>query len=63
MKVVKVRDQIAFKSEKMNSDKIYYLLEGKGKVTIGSIWPPLQELPSPFAEGQTRSALQKTASL
>lgn len=65
MKVVKVSDQVAFKSEKMNkvslfdtdrffcdvyclepgqiqkvhahegSDKIYYVLEGKGKITIG----------------------------
>jgi quercetin dioxygenase-like cupin family protein len=66
MKVVNVKDQVQFKSEKMNkvslfdsdrffcdvyclepgqiqkvhahegSDKIYYLLEGKGKITIGS---------------------------
>jgi mannose-6-phosphate isomerase-like protein (cupin superfamily) len=66
MKVVKVSDQVQFKSEKMNkvslfdsdrffcdvyclepgqvqkvhahegSDKIYYLLEGKGQITIGS---------------------------
>jgi len=66
MKVVKVRDQIAFKAEKMNkvslfdserffcdvyclepgqvqkvhahegSDKIYYVLEGKGRITVGS---------------------------
>jgi len=65
MKVVKVRDQIAFKAEKMNkvslfdserffcdvycldpgqtqkvhahegSDKIYYVLEGRGKITVG----------------------------
>jgi quercetin dioxygenase-like cupin family protein len=65
MKVLKVRDQIAFNAEKMNkvslfdserffcdvyclepgqkqkvhahdgSDKIYYVLEGKGKVTVG----------------------------
>jgi quercetin dioxygenase-like cupin family protein len=66
MKVVNVKDQVQFKSEKMNkvslfdsdrffcdvyclepgqvqkvhahegSDKIYYLLEGKGRITIGS---------------------------
>ncbi len=66
MKVVKVRDQVAFKAEKMSkvslfdserffpdiyclepgqtqkvhahegSDKVYYVLEGKGKVTVGS---------------------------
>jgi len=66
MKVVKVKDQVQFKSEKMSkvslfdsdrffcdvyclepgqiqkahahegSDKIYYLLEGKGKITVGS---------------------------
>ena len=66
MKVVKVRNQIAFKVEKMNkvslfdserffcdvyclepgqtqkvhahngSDKIYYVLEGRGKITVGS---------------------------
>ena len=66
MKVVNVKDQVQFKSEKMNkvslfdtdrffcdvyclepgqvqkvhahegSDKIYYLLEGKGKITVGS---------------------------
>ncbi len=66
MNVVKVKEKVAFKSEKMNkvslfnsdrffcdvyclepgqaqkvhahegSDKIYYLLEGKGKITVGS---------------------------
>jgi len=66
MKVVTVKDQVAFKSEKMNkvslfdsdhffcdvyclepgqaqkvhahegSDKIYYVLEGKGRITIGA---------------------------
>lgn len=66
MKVLKVRDQAAFKAEKMNkvslfdtdrffcdvyclepgqtqkvhahegSDKIYYVLEGKGRVTVGT---------------------------
>ena len=66
MKVINVRDSIAFKSEKLNkvslfdtdnffcdvycmepgqfqkvhshgnSDKIYYVLKGKGKVTVGS---------------------------
>ncbi|CCQ91275.1 conserved hypothetical protein, RmlC-like cupin [Nitrospina gracilis 3/211] len=66
MKVLKVRDQAAFKTEKMNkvslfdtdrffcdvyclepgqaqkvhahegSDKIYYVLEGKGRVTVGT---------------------------
>lgn len=66
MKVLKVRDQIAFNAEKMNkvslfdserffcdvyclepgqkqkvhahdgSDKIYYVLEGKGRVTVGA---------------------------
>lgn len=72
MKVVKVRDQVQFKSEKMNkvslfdsdrffcdvyclepgqaqkvhahegSDKIYYLLEGKGRITVGSEEKELQ---------------------
>ncbi|QPJ63020.1 MAG: cupin domain-containing protein [Candidatus Nitronauta litoralis] len=66
MKVLKVRDQVAFKAEKMSkvslfdserffcdiyclepgqqqkvhahegSDKVYYVLEGKGKITVGS---------------------------
>lgn len=66
MKVIKVRDQVKFKSEKMSkvslfdserffcdvyclepgqaqkvhahegSDKIYYVLEGKGRITVGS---------------------------
>ena len=66
MKIIKVSDQVQFKSEKMNkvslfdsdrffcdvyclepgqvqkmhahegSDKIYYLLEGKGRITIGT---------------------------
>jgi mannose-6-phosphate isomerase-like protein (cupin superfamily) len=66
MKVVNVKDQVQFKSEKMNkvslfdsdrffcdvyclepgqvqkvhahegSDKIYYLLEGKGRITVGT---------------------------
>ncbi len=72
MKVVKVSDQVKFKSEKMNkvslfdsdrffcdvyclepgqaqkvhahegSDKIYYLLEGKGRITVGSQEKELQ---------------------